>query len=68
MSQDLGARWLSRTTRGPIIDLAECGLGHDRVPPPLGKEHQYDTLVAKIRPGLKCLKQKRADRGGPARW
>src|SRR5262249_28594343 len=29
------------------IDLAECGLGHGGVPPPLGKEHQRDAFVAK---------------------
>src|SRR5262249_13912371 len=30
-----------------LIDLAECGLGHGSVPPPLGKEHQGDTFSAK---------------------
>jgi hypothetical protein len=29
------------------VDLAERGLSHAGVPPPLGKEHQRDAFVAK---------------------
>ena len=36
-----------------LIDLAERGLSHAGVPPPLGKEHQRDACTANTRRPLK---------------